>query len=176
MSYRLPEYINTVQLADKRGELKGQIPVSRLDRLGDMLVDDTGSVTVELYFSREGRVPIIQGEIVTELSLCCQNCLQAVIWPVKHTVNLGIVKSIEQANRLPENIDPLLLEQDTVPIKDIIEDELLLSLPTYPKHQYDCLALYKDIKNTDANKATKEQEAKINPFSILANLKNTGEP
>ena len=176
MSYRLPEYIDPVQLAEKRGELKGQMPVSRLDRLADMLADNTGFVDVELYFSREGRLPKIQGQIVAELSLCCQNCLQAVIWPITHEVNLGIVKSIEQANRLPEDIEPLLLEQDTVPIKDIIEDELLLSLPTYPKHQYDCLALYKGIKNTDVNKSVKGQEAKTNPFSILANLKNTGEP
>lgn len=172
MLYRLPEYIDPLQLADNRGELKGQIPVSDLDRLNDLLIADTGSVTVALFFGREGRLPKIEGTLETELNLCCQNCLQAVVWPVKHSVKLGIVKTIEQANRLPEDFEPLLLNNDTVFLKEIIEDELLLTLPTYPKHQYDCLALQKDIKNSDTDTG---QVHKKNPFSILANLKNTGD-
>jgi uncharacterized protein len=174
MSCRLPEYIDPLQLADKRGELKGQLPISGLDRLGDLLATDTGSVTVELYFSREGRLPKIDGEISAVLHLQCQKCLLPVIWPVKHTVRLGIVKTIEQANRLPEDVEPLLLETDTVHLKDIIEDELLLTLPAYPKHQHDCLALLGDVKHTDAPTANKPPQ-KPNPFSILANLKNTGD-
>jgi uncharacterized protein len=175
MLSRLPEYIDPLQLADKRGELKGQIPISDLDRLSDLLITDTGSVTVELYFGREGRLPRIEGEIVAELNLCCQNCLQAVIWPVKHTVKLGIVKTIEQADRLPADVEPLLVEQDLICLKNIVEDELLLTLPSYPKHQHDCLALYKGINNTDV-KIVNGQEPKKNPFSILTNLINTGEP
>ncbi|WP_394753667.1 YceD family protein [Crenothrix sp.] len=172
MLYRLPEYIDPLQLADNRGELKGQIPVSELDRLNDLLIADTGSVTVALFFGREGRLPKIEGTLETELNLCCQNCLQAVAWPVKHTVKLGIVKTIEQADRLPEDFEPLLITTDTVFLKEIIEDELLLTLPTYPKHPYDCLALHKDIKNSDTDTG---QAHKKNPFSILANLKNTGD-
>ncbi len=174
MLSRLPEYIDPLHLADKRGELKGQIPVSDLDRLSDLLMADTGSVTVMLFFGRDGRLPKIEGEIEAELNLCCQNCLQTVVWPVKHTVKLGIVKTIEQANRLPDDFEPLLVEKDTVCLKEIIEDELLLTLPTYPKHQHNCLALHTDITNTDTKAAT-GQSHKKNPFSILANLKNTGE-
>jgi len=47
---RLPEYIDPLHLADKRGVLKGQIPLRSLDRLADMLVNDTGTITVELFF------------------------------------------------------------------------------------------------------------------------------
>jgi uncharacterized protein len=174
MLSRLPKYIEPLQLADKRGELKGHIPVSDLDRLSGLLAADTGEVTVELYFSREARLPRIEGELNTVLHLQCQNCLLPVIWPVKHRVRLGIVKTIEQANRLPEDIEPLLLEGDTVHLKDIIEDELLLTLPAYPKHQHDCLALLADISHTDAPIQSKPSQ-KTNPFSILANLKNTGD-
>lgn len=174
MSSRLPEYIDPLQLADKRGELKGQLPVSALDRLGDLLIADTGFVSVALFFGREGRLPTVDGELEGELNLCCQNCLQAVVWPFKHSVKLGIVKTIEQANRLPEGTEPLLVETDTVCLKDIIEDELLLILPAYPKHQHNCLALQSDIKHKDTAADTRVAHKK-NPFSILANLKNIGD-
>ena len=77
MLNRLPETIDPTHLADTRGELKGQIPISSLDRLTKMLIDDSGSITVDLYFSREGKVPIIEGRIKARLQLECQKCSEA---------------------------------------------------------------------------------------------------
>ncbi|MCK9619792.1 MULTISPECIES: YceD family protein [Methylobacter] len=174
MLARLPEYIDPLHLADKRGELKGQIPVSSLDRLADVLFNDTGVVTVDLFFGREGRLAKVEGQIEAVLELKCQSCLQAVQWPVKNTVKLGIVTSIDQADRLPEDYEPLLVDDEKILLKNIIEDELLLVLPAFPKHQHDCLA-----NNSYVNKAgslTDEQQSPPeNPFSILAKLKNTGD-
>lgn len=46
---RLPEYIDPFNLADKRGELKGQLPLKSLDRLAKMLINDAGAVDVDLF-------------------------------------------------------------------------------------------------------------------------------
>jgi uncharacterized protein len=174
MLNRLPEIIEPLHLADKRGELKGQIAVSSLQRIADLLFDDSGSVTVELFFGREGRLPKIEGHIQTVLQLKCQSCLQALEFPVDSVVKLGIVKTVDQANRLPEDYEPLLVEGDTMLLRDIIEDELLLSLPAYPKHQHSCF-----VSNSDNNKTNSpvhdSQSARENPFSILATLKKTGD-
>lgn len=174
MLTRLPEFIDPLHLADKRGELKGQIPVSSLDRLADLLFSDTGSVTVDLFFGREGRLAKIEGEIETVLELKCQNCLQAVQWPVKTGIKLGIVTSIDQADRLPEDYEPLLVDEGKTLLKNIIEDELLLILPTFPKHQHDCLGQRSDNKKADFL-LNEQQSPTENPFSILAKLKNTGD-
>ncbi|HEY8220202.1 MAG TPA: YceD family protein [Methylobacter sp.] len=174
MLARLPEYIDPLHLADKRGELKGQIPVSSLDRLADVLFNDTGVVTVELFFGREGRLAKVEGCIEAVLELKCQNCLQAVQWPVKNDVKLGIVTSIDQADRLPEDYEPLLVEEEKVLLKNIIEDELLLILPAFPKHQHDCLANNSYVNKADSL-AGEQQSPPENPFSILAKLKNTGD-
>ncbi|MGZ5008964.1 MAG: YceD family protein [Methylobacter sp.] len=174
MLARLPEYIDPLHLADKRGELKGEIPVSSLDRLADILSSDTGTVAVELFFGREGRLAKVEGQIETVLELECQNCLQAVQWPVKSAVKLGIVTSLDQADRLPEDYEPLLVDEEKILLKNIIEDELLLILPTFPKHQHNCLG-----QKTDDSKLVSLQDeqhsSKENPFSILAKLKNTGD-
>lgn len=171
---RLPEYIDPLHLADKRGELKGQIPLSSLDRLADILFNDGGAVAVELFFGREGRLAKIEGKIETVLQLECQNCLQAVEWPVSTEIKLGIVTSIDQANRLPEDYEPLLVEEGKVPLKSIVEDELLLVIPAFPKHQHNCLAPNLDNNKVDSL-VNNEQSPKENPFSILANLKNIGD-
>ncbi|MCK9397885.1 MAG: YceD family protein [Methylobacter sp.] len=174
MLARLPEYIDPLHLADKRGELRGQIPVSSLDRLADILFSDTGAVTVDLFFGREGRLAKVEGEIEAVLELKCQNCLQAVQWPVKNNIKLGIVTSIDQADRLPEDYEPLLVEEGKVLLKNIVEDELLLVLPTFPKHQHNCLA-WKPDNNTVNSLLNEQQSPTENPFSILAKFKNTGD-
>jgi uncharacterized protein len=171
---RLPEYIDPLQLADKRGALKGRIPLNEFDRLADVLSSALGYVEVSLFFSREGKLARIDGKINSVIELQCQNCLGAVKWAVDSDIKLGIVASIEAANRLSEDFDPLLVEgEGKVRLKDIIEDELILILPTFPKHQHDCFAQAISLSKTDL--PTGQHSVSENPFSILAKLKNTGD-
>jgi uncharacterized protein len=171
---RLPEYIDPIHLADKRGALKGQLPLKSLDRLTEMLVNDTGAVNIELFFGREGRLVKVEGHIEAILELKCQNCLQAVNWPIDCPINLGVVTSIDQANRLPEGYEPLLVEEGKIPLKDIIEDEILLVLPAFPRHQHTCF-IPKFDNNNVVSLVSGGQSSPENPFSILAKLKNTGD-
>jgi uncharacterized protein len=171
---RLPEYIDPLHLADKRGTLKGQIPLRSLDRLAALLVNDAGTINVDLFFGREGRLAKVEGHIETVLELECQNCLEAVEWPVDFAIKLGIVSSIDQANRLPEGYEPLLVTEDKILLKDLIEDEILLILPAFPKHQDACFVPMFDNNSVDSL-ANDGQSSPENPFSILAKLKNTGD-
>lgn len=174
MSDRLPIYIDPLQLADKRGELTGLLPLKGLDRLGEFLLNDEGAVSVRLFFAREGRVPKIEGQLKAVLQLQCQNCLQPVEWPVDIEVRLGIVTSIEQADRLPEGYEPLMIEEGKLVLKDIIEDELLLVIPTFPKHQHNCFIQKPGFEEPDVPENNLQSPSK-NPFSILAKLKKSGD-
>jgi uncharacterized protein len=61
-----------------------------------------------------------------------------------------------------------------MPLKNIVEDELLLILPAFPRHEYDCLA--QKSNNNKVDLLVKEQQSPPeNPFSILAKFKNTGD-
>jgi len=172
---RLPEYIDPLHLADKRAELKGGLALSGLERLAEMLHTTEGVVALELVFGREGRLAIIAGNLDAVLQLQCQNCLQAVTWPVNNAIKLGIVTCLDQADRLPKDYEPLLVvEGQKIRLKDIVEDELLLILPSFPKHQHACLTAT-GVKNNINLSAKAKQPAAENPFSILANLKNTGD-
>jgi uncharacterized protein len=174
MLERLPEYIDPLQLADRQGVLKGQLALSDLPRLVDVLFSDDGCVAIELFFSREGRWATVEGRIEANLAVKCQNCLQAVELSIHHTVKLGVVTSIELVNRLPEAYEPLLLEEEKILLKELVEDELLLSLPDYPKHEYPCLTESVQTEKTDSL-VNKKRVFPEHPFSILANLKKTGD-
>jgi uncharacterized protein len=174
MLNRLPEYIDPLQLADKRGSLKGQIPLNILDRLKDVLSNDEGCIDIDFFFGREGRLAKIEGQIKAVLSLECQNCLQALEWRVDNAVKLGIVSSIDQANRLPDDYEPLLVEEENILLKTLIEDELLLILPAFPKHQHNCFN--PNSGNNKLNSLLADEQSPIEtPFSILAKLKNPGD-
>ena len=137
-------------------------------------MNNDGVVNVSLYFGREGRIPYVDGNLETTLLLTCQKCLQGVEFKVNNAVKLGIVTSIEYVARLPLEYEPLLVEEETLLLSTLVEDELLLSLPDYPKHEYDCVVegVAKDIVSAFEEIAPK----KPNPFSVLAHLKkSTGE-
>jgi uncharacterized protein len=171
---RLPEYIDPLHLADKRGQLKGKLPLRSLDRLANMLTNDSGAVLVDLFFGREGRLAKVEGHIEAVLELECQNCLEALIWPIDCEIKLGIVTSIDQANRLPEEYEPLIIDEEKTPLKKIIEDEILLNLPAFPKHQHNCII--KKNNNISASLLENDKPSfSENPFSVLAKFKNTGD-
>ena len=171
---RLPELIDPLSFADKGSELIGRIDLRTLDRLAKMLADVSGSVAVELAFSREGGLAMIEGRITVALALQCQNCLQVMIWPVDTKIRLGIVASIDEADRLPQDCEPLLVGNKKIPLKEIVEDELLLVLPDFPKHSEPC---YQNNNNgCNGQDSLKGEQSNLNnPFSILAKLKNTGD-
>lgn len=175
MLTRLPNLIDPILLAERNAEFAGQLPLVSLDRLTDLLAETQGSVEVDVAFSRDGHLTKIEGHITASLALICQRCLEPLIWQVNREIRLGVVNSVEQANKLPEGYEPLLLnEDDKIPLKTIIEDELLLSIPDIPKHSETCRI--PEIPDDNAMRMAKNSGiATPNPFSILADFKKTGD-
>jgi uncharacterized protein len=176
MLARLPKFIDPLLLADRNANIEGELPVNSLERVADLLSNDVGNISVKLFFGREGRLATIDGHISAVLALKCQRCLKPLEWSVSSDIKLGIVGTLERANNLPEGFEPLLLiEEGKIPLVNIVEDELLLILPSIPKHQDDCAA--PNILNNKPKPVLKTVEAtKETPFSILANLKKLETP
>ena len=148
----------------------GKIKINELSRLSDILLDSSGEIEIDFSFDKEGRLPIIVGEIKVDLIAECQSCLKQVVIPVDKHFKLGMVISDEQADRLTGDCEPLFLQDEKISLNELIEDELLLALPDFPKHPEVCvereeIEAVSDDEPTDSN----------NPFSVLAKLKNTGD-
>ncbi|GAB4276836.1 MAG: 23S rRNA accumulation protein YceD [Methylomicrobium sp.] len=166
---RLPELIDPLSFADKQSRLSGQIPLDHFERLKQLLTDDSGSVSIDLAFGRKGKLAIVEGHVRATLTLECQNCLNPIDLQVDCRVKLGIVGSMAEADRLPEEFEPLMVPKGKIPLKDIVEDEILLAIPSFPKHAEQCIATQDHADNSGIEKTDTN-----NPFLILAKLKQTG--
>ncbi len=165
MVEHLPELIDPLALVEKRRQFKGSLPFSKMPRLQEVLLNREGEARFEVKFERNGRVASVTGFVEAELELQCQCCLGAIPRRVKSQVRLGIVRSIDEADRLPEPYEPLLLEGDAVALADIVQDELLLAIPSIPQHEQCASAT--QVKQEPAPEPTR----RANPFAVLAELK-----
>jgi uncharacterized protein len=171
---RLPVHIDPLRMAEAGRLLDGAYSVEELERLQDSLLDNSGKVVVSLAFGIDAEgIRYMKGRLQTELTLQCQRCLQAMQVPIDNEFALGLVRSNEAADMLPSHYEPLLLEDDSIFLRDIIEDELLLALPLVPKHDDDCVDV--NLPADEAERKTDTGEGdRVNPFAALAALKSNG--
>ncbi|WP_428356606.1 YceD family protein [Methyloprofundus sp.] len=172
MSDQLPELIDPVVFAERQSHIQGRLNLRRLDRLADILFDGKGELKVDLQFYKEGKVPIIEGSIVGQVTLVCQSCLQALDWSVDKPVKIGMVQTIEQADRLTGEFEPMMVSDEKMSLPGLIEDEVLISLPDFPRHEQKCLQYQPAVKLAEPKITKQESE---NPFAVLAKLKITGD-
>lgn len=170
MSERLPEFIDPLRLAAQGRLLNGQLALSQMQRLTPTLASTRGTVDIQLEFGQDGQnISYLRGQIRANLELICQRCLQALAFSLEAEPCLGIVTSQTQADRLPEQYEPLLVDDDLISLAAVIEDEVLLSLPAIPKHENeDCLDL---TQYTEPELA--EEAPRKNPFTLLKRLKDS---
>ena len=172
MSKHVPDFVHPFRAAEGGYSIEGQLTFARMKRLLEVVENPEGSAEVALGFAMdEQRIPHVRGRIRTEVVLICQRCLEAMTVPIQIKLDLGIVESDDQAKRLPEQYDPLVVSEKPVAVAELIEDEILLALPAIPRHEGDvCKATNTAMKEEQAEGGSEKTSA--NPFSVLAQLKS----
>ncbi|RDH83726.1 MAG: metal-binding protein [endosymbiont of Galathealinum brachiosum] len=169
MNQTLPVHLNFAQKAKIGFEIQGKLPIKQLKRLSESLLSNDGDLTVELKFDRIGPVPFIVGHITAQLELKCQRCMQSMAHPVDLHFKLGMVQKEEQIEKLPEDMEPYLIETDNNHLPDMLEEELLLALPLVAMHEFDC-SDYLQKQVLEQQDEVEKPEEKENPFSVLKDL------
>ncbi len=167
----LPQHVDAVKLCQQGGQLVGQIPLARLERLGQQLLSTEGVAEVAWHFSLDEQArKVIHGQVHAVLAMTCQRCLQRVDIPVCSESALALVWSDEQAGQLPRTLDPVLLSAEMLDLPEIVEEELLLSLPIVATHtEGSCVVAMPAAENVLVDVVP---DSKPNPFQVLANLKS----
>jgi len=114
--------------------VEGHLPLSALPRLAGLLFDDEGEVRFSLGFDRDALgVAYAELELETTLPLQCQRSLQRFGFPVQMRQRLGLIRKEDDEAGLPPGYEPLLVpESGEVRATELIEDELILSIPVVP--------------------------------------------
>ena len=161
---QLPKVIKLFNFAKKERSLGGVYKISSIPRISEIARNKEDNVKVDLSFYLENnKTPCIKGIIDLNIILDCQRCLKALPIELKVDFKLAFVRHEQQAEGLDSSYELYVTKEEELLTIDIITDEILLSIPMAPSHDFDC--------NLIINKDEVVEESRENPFTILKNIK-----
>ena len=165
--------IQPYKLANKEGELKFGWKVKDFNRLAEVLYNDSGSVEVKIegYFDLQKRC-LLKCEIKADLVLECQTTFEAIDYNLDKQVVYCCVSSESQLAEIDEEFEAVLTDEGYLNIAQLIEDELILSVPIVANKPQEEINQTLSFGELD-EKAIAEEKEKANPFAVLKDLKKT---
>ena len=132
--------IDGFEFASAGATREGVLPISGFPRLRDMLASEAGEVAYELRGMRDERGrPALQVSVQGTLELCCQRCLEPLAFEVHAEEMLVLAANVNEIHAEPADAHApdRVVGGKEMPVRDLIEDELILALPYAPRHE-DC--------------------------------------
>jgi uncharacterized protein len=153
--------IDGFEFASAGATQQGVWPIKDFPRLRDMLASDAGDVAYELRGVRDehGR-PGLRLKVRGMLSLRCQRCLEPMAFEVKTDETLVLAATLAEIHDEPADVrgPNRIVAGREMPLRDLIEDELIVAVPYAPRHE-SCVAA-----------GAAEAEDKALPFAGLRGL------
>ena len=174
----LAEHIGIPQLRDLAGrseEYRESLKIGGMSRLAELSHPESGQSDAQLdlsieFHSGEQGFPEIRGHIEGSLDIICQRCLGPLDWKFNIDFELVIVGDEADIERVSEPIDAVVASEHGICMSEIVEDELLATLPFAPMHatnetcnlsgNVEIVASDRDVSEVELNK----------PFGDLAAL------
>lgn len=171
MSASLPASVDAERMVAGRRSFEGVVPVAELPRLAAALADARGEVAYRLDFEQgELAGPQLHVQLQAGLTLECQRSLDKFVFPAQVDTRLGLLAHEQDADALPGDCEPLLLEAGRLSPRRVIEDELILVLPLVPmKPGSETLQGEWSTPGVEPPEAERD-EAVTHPFADLRNL------
>ena len=166
LSAMLPESVNFLRQVELNRTIEGEYLVSKLTRLSETLLSNEGHINVKLEFGHSVGFASLKGKVSASLQVECQRCLKPVETEVSGRFKFGLVSNEEEFELLPEEFEPYLLQDEEQSIIELIEDELLLSLPMVTVHESPCSDFM-----SEQEKIIKAEKEAAHPFAALGALK-----
>jgi uncharacterized protein len=144
------------------------LPVAQCPRLAGEVVDaDTTSLQVDLQADRGSGWPRLHGSIEGSVTLACQRCGKSFAYALRLAPDLRLVFSEAEERSALADAEPLLIEDDRLRLRQIVEEEVLLALPMLAR----CESCENEVNRMPASSTqASEQEApapRDNPFAAL---------
>lgn len=138
---RLPRQVDVAKLCAQSLVLEGQVALAELPRLMEVLLESPKEAMLkpQLRFrvDDEGH-RVMDGQFAITLPVICQRCLEPMEHPVRADFHCALVMTDEQAKGLPSHLEPVMVDGETgqLALYELLEDELLLSLPIAAFHEH----------------------------------------
>ena len=172
----LPKQLDVRGLAARGATVSGTVAPGELPRL-----DEAGVVLAEPLMASfslrrdENSRSVVAAEVKAILTMQCQRCLGEVSVPLSTSSTMVCVWTDDEAAALPAFYEPLIVTDEAV-LRDIVEEEILLALPSFPTHETECKT-NEQVAALEPLNALSDEVAEVSahkdkPFGILEQLKN----
>ena len=170
----LPRHLDLKAFARAKGRLAGESPLSDFERLkGEAQGRSTGPVTWaaggEMRPNQVGHDQVwLHLTARTTLALVCQRCMRPMDTPIASDRWFRFAPDEATAAALDdESEEDVLVLDGAFDLMELVEDELLMSLPLVPRHER-CPV---DVKLTVTDADFESDAVKPHPFARLASLR-----
>ena len=153
--------IDGFEFASAGASLRGALPIRDFPRLNDMLARHEGEVAYEVEGVRDERGrPGLRLKVRARLELRCQRCLEALPFEVQADEVLVLAATQAEIDAEPADVHAAdrVVAAKEMPVRELVEDELILALPYAPRHA-GCSA-----------RASTDAAEKVLPFAGLRGL------
>ena len=160
----LPEQLKLFKFAKKEVCLSGLYQISDFPKISEIASNKKENVSVDLsFYLNNNKTPCVDGIIELDIVLACQRCLDDLFIGLKINFNLAFIRHNQESEEIDSLYEIYVIEEEELATHDLISDEILLSIPMVPTHDYDCI---KEISKQE----TVERKSE-NPFAILKKIK-----
>lgn len=153
------------ELSAEGGKLAGELDARTLPRAADQLAEGADKAPIAWWITG-GRDAAGRSLLTVRLDgavpLVCQRCLQPFVATVAQATDLLLARDEAELARLDVEETEVVLANTMLDPRNVVEDELLLSLPLSPRHgEGECAAARRPMAD----------DGKPSPFAELAALK-----
>lgn len=129
----IPVKLKASEAVANRQQFEAALPVAGLPRLSAAIAGTAAALEVTVQFEPYPRTAgRVSGSIRGQLPLICQRSLEVFLWPLETRFEWVLVRNESEEERLLADVDPVLLEDENLLLREAIEDEVLLALPIAP--------------------------------------------
>jgi uncharacterized protein len=111
------------------------IPLAELPRVSHELSASDGDAHGKVRFSRQLGHAVADLDVSAQPEVVCQRCMQPMRWPVVVKSRIALVSDYNAADRVPGGMEVFLVEADSVSVRDLVDEEILLALPHVARHE-----------------------------------------
>ena len=161
MSQRI--VIDSLSFARDARILEGELPVAGFERIQDGLTGNVGVIRYRIEGGLgERNRPQLHLQLDGVLSLCCQRCLEGIEYPLQVSNVLEFVGNEDELTQeeIEDDSRDFLPAQSEVDVVALIEDEIILDLPSAPRHESCVLP------------ASAQDDPEDSPFAVLKGLRS----
>ncbi len=158
------------RLADRQADVAFEIPLDQMPRVRAQLADSSGTVRGVAHFRREAGFRVAELEMEGAATLVCQRCLGPLQWPVAGTSRVALVAAESEADRVPQEFETVLAPENRIRVRDLVEEELLLTLPLVPLHSEASECTGQEVEHEPAAEPKAAAPDTQRPFERLGEL------